>query len=466
MKKISFLLAALLMTLCFAGCTEYRKPGGDNPDNPGTSKPGPDNPENPDTPYPEDAFTVSLKLNGEKFIPSDTISAYWYDLNGFEIYSSEFNSEGVAVQAGLDGDYRVTLSELPVFRDSLGKETEYTYNPNAYTATNDKKNIEIILYEVSPTSGDGSDYYTNAKDIDTYGKAYRATVDRPGQTIFFRYTPQGSGVYSLQTFVDVSANVINPVLYVYLGTVGYVNPDPIDIIDDGGEVNSYTKNIRWEMKIAGSYVGNKFIFAIRADGLNSNAFPIDIDFFLDKDGEHSDDDPTYEPVDPEEDFTQAERESDSFRYVAYLSPARVLEGSLFKLWKKEDGGDGYYHFYDEETDTYGKKIYAKVSRDCEVFETDSRSGFTDGRISKRLNGKNYSEFITQYAQYANTDGAYPVTEELKTFLQDYSCSQALFNDGNGIGETPDINPDTNIIRFPGYSSSEQNQWLFACGYYA
>ena len=111
MKKISFLLAALLMTLCFAGCTEYRKPGGDNPDNPGTSKPGPDNPENPDNPYPEDAFTVSLKLNGEKFIPSDTISAYWYDLNGFEIYSSEFNSEGVAVQAGLDGDYRVTLSE-------------------------------------------------------------------------------------------------------------------------------------------------------------------------------------------------------------------------------------------------------------------------------------------------------------------------------------------------------------------
>ena len=60
-----------------------------------------------------------------------------------------------------------------------------------------------------------------------------------------------------------------------------------------------------------------------------------------------------------------------------------------------------------------------------------------------------------YADVANADGACPVTQELKDFLQKYSVSQRLYNDGNGWAESKD----------PRIDSTHENQWLFACGYY-
>ena len=61
-----------------------------------------------------------------------------------------------------------------------------------------------------------------------------------------------------------------------------------------------------------------------------------------------------------------------------------------------------------------------------------------------------------YADLCNSDGVYGVTQELKDFLQKYSVSQLLFFDGNGFVET---NPAISIY------ADEDDQWLFACGYY-
>jgi len=61
-----------------------------------------------------------------------------------------------------------------------------------------------------------------------------------------------------------------------------------------------------------------------------------------------------------------------------------------------------------------------------------------------------------YASYCNSDGCYPVTQELKDFLQKYSVSQLLFRDGQGFVETSKV-----ISVF----ATEDDQWLFACGYY-
>ncbi len=61
-----------------------------------------------------------------------------------------------------------------------------------------------------------------------------------------------------------------------------------------------------------------------------------------------------------------------------------------------------------------------------------------------------------YASFCNSDGVYAVTEELKNFLQSYSISQRMFADGNGwVEENPTIKVD----------AEEDDQWLFACGYY-
>ena len=61
-----------------------------------------------------------------------------------------------------------------------------------------------------------------------------------------------------------------------------------------------------------------------------------------------------------------------------------------------------------------------------------------------------------YADVTNRDGRFPVTPELKEFLQEYSISQLLFRDGNGwVEENPYVKVD----------AMEDDQWLFACGYY-
>ena len=49
-----------------------------------------------------------------------------------------------------------------------------------------------------------------------------------------------------------------------------------------------------------------------------------------------------------------------------------------------------------------------------------------------------------------------MTAELKDFLQKYSISQLLFRDGQGFVETHET-----IKVF----ATEDDQWLFACGYY-
>lgn len=61
-----------------------------------------------------------------------------------------------------------------------------------------------------------------------------------------------------------------------------------------------------------------------------------------------------------------------------------------------------------------------------------------------------------YADIVNSDGRFPVTPELRDFLQEYSTTQLLFRDGNGKVETDPNHP---------VDAMEDDQWLFACGYY-
>ena len=68
--------------------------------------------------------------------------------------------------------------------------------------------------------------------------------------------------------------------------------------------------------------------------------------------------------------------------------------------------------------------------------------------------ENYKQFIeVEYANACNSDGVCYVTAELKDFLQKFSISQRLFRDGEGLVETQ------------GGFAVEDDQWLFACGYY-
>ena len=206
--------------------------------------------------------------------------------------------------------------------------------------------------------------------------------------------------------------------------------------------------------------------------------------------------------------------------------ANVFDGDNYKLWPKESGGDGYYHLYDpkkyESTNGYGPILYAKISAPCRFMDAPFNAIEMRGNKALTLSGgtENYKLFIEGfnallidppgdngpyfcvtncpcresfsctsvglglpvgactdectkchvdcrrcpkeamgkigYANMCNSDGVYGVTQELKEFLQKYSISQLLFFDGNGFVET---NPTVSVY------ADEEDQWLFACGYY-
>ncbi len=455
MKKFSVILVALFVALALglAGCgVEHRGPGNQ------TGEPsGPGQEEKPPVVQPsddEDAFTVKLVCGGVAFSPSAQIFAQWTEEDGYSIHRAPVDSKGVAKISGLDGDYKVTLSALPA---------GYTYDANVYSANNDERETVITLFRITPTTGSGNDLYDAIMLTDR--GVYRATINYSGQTVYFRYKPTYTGEYSVSTLVDVTDNVINPLLDVHLGTGGYINPTPEAVVDTGGPENTYTKNLVWIKELGNTnYI---LTFGIRAVGMNNNPFPVNIDFILQWEGEFTGGEEIKKDVQvPKEEFVQQTvPEGKTFKYVAYLdSENRLLDTDMFKLWKKEDGGDGYYHFYDEITG-YGELLYAKISKDNEVIITNSKSGFLDGFVRCEVGNKDYNDFIkNKYGSYCNADGVYPVTEELQIFLQEYATSQAIFDDGNGMAEKPGKNDDGTF--FPGYNSGEHDMWLFACGYYS
>lgn len=453
MKKLLVILLALLMVLGFAGCGQYKPPvdvgGNSTVENPGVTKP-------PNTGTPEDtSFTVSLYDIKTKrpFKQAKDIFALWNDLESNAIYKAEFNEMGVATIEGLDGDYAVTLSALP---------EGYTYNPNNNIATNDERDINIYLYQINKPNGTHKQYAGGVSwllnDINTTRGAFRATIKTPGDIVRFYYTTGNYGEYSIESIIDTTANVINPILEVYDASSAFINVGSRTVYDDGGAVNTYTKNFRFERTMDRGWV---FIFCIQAEGLNENAYPIDIDFIIDKDGELTNNGAVYEMAVA----TEAKPytfPSGTFKYVASLDKTgrNILNGKLFKLDDRAevDGQPnpefGHYRFYDETTATYGGTLFTRINKDWQFVETQSGSGFLDGLVAKNFYGYNYSNFLNAYVQYVNGDGVYPVTEELKDFLMNFSMSQSYFSDGNGWAETEGH-----------YNASEKNQWLFSCGYY-
>ena len=102
-------------------------------------------------------------------------------------------------------------------------------------------------------------------------------------------------------------------------------------------------------------------------------------------------------------------------------------------------------------------LCAKITKPCAYYEESLNLIESHGNKNLTVsNGtENYKVFVEQsYAAVCNSDGVCFVTNEMKEFLQKFSVSQRLFFDGNGFVEST------------GVYAAEDDQWLFACGYYA
>ena len=528
MKKFLPILSLLLAaTLLLSACGEYNPavilPGNNRDTEADTSADGVVTDENGD--IDEDPFTVTLKVGDEVYIPSEEhpISVQWND--GYSVHTAPIGQDGVARVGGLDGDYRIRLTSIP---------EGYTYNPNAYTATNNDRNLEIQLHKIVTTRGHGDQLY-NAIEIKNTG-LYCVELTSATHEIFFEFAPPKSGTYSVESWMDTIDNKVNPQAK-YYGANRFFK-DYQHTADDGGAEGTYTKNFKLDVKIADEMISDggqvTFSFGVLSTSTDG-VYPIKVYFAITLDGEFSLNHTESELMFPADEHlaTAPNYDPDKYEFVGAEilqtqgeSSANVFDGTRYKLWPISEGGDNYYHVYDEaaypENHGYGPILYAYVNKPCrfmdDAFTTIEMRGnkaltLSSGTENYKLfiegfhglvidppgdNGPYFcvtncpcresntcesaklgfengacSDTCTEchvdcrrcpteafgmqgYGDRCNSDGVTAVTEELKQFLQKYSVNQLLFFDGNGFVET---NPSVSVY------AAEDDQWLFACGYY-
>ena len=444
LKRIFIIALIVVLVLSFAGCGTYKPPiytgtYGEEDTNPPGGDPSTD---------PEEEkliFTVTLYSEGRRFSPDVIFYAQWTSEDKTEIVNAPFNALGVATTDALDGDYRVTLSGLP---------DEYTYDPNGIYVNNDNRDVSIELLPIIRTKNNGTNYYTDCIEISklgTYSHVFKARDERA----WFRYYPTAQGKYVIESWVDVTENEVNPVMIHYAGNSQYVNFDyPTGTYDDGGTSSTYSKNFKFELQLSGSMVGNVWIFQLYANC--KGEYPVTVNFTIKLIGDYSGNDDVYDVVVPKGPFLKA-TPAGTWRYN-YSDSNRVLDSSRFKL----NAADGFYHEYDEtlyaSSGGWGPILFAKINKDAESMnyseDNADNGGFTNPLVRLRFAGKDYNLFIKTYAEYCNGDGAHPVTQELKEFLQAYAINVSLFADGEGMAEL-----------YYHLIAAEDDMWLFACGYY-
>ena len=440
-KRLLIITLILLLVLSFAGCSTYKPPiitGDPYGDGETTNPPG----GGTDSKDPEDGkmvFTVTLYSEGRRFSPNVVFYAQWTSEDKTEIINAPFNNLGVAETDQLDGEYRVTLSGLP---------DDYTYNPNGILVDNDHRDVNIELLPIIETKNKGTDYYRDCIEVEKLG-TYRHEFNARDEKVWFRYHPTAQGKYVIESWVDVSENEVNPVMVYYLGNNSYVNFDyPAGIFDGGGTTSTYTKNFRFELELSGNMVGNVWIFQLYAEC--KGEYPVNVDFTIKLIGDYSGKGDVYEPVLPSGPFLKIK--PDGKWTYNYKDNGRVLDSSRFKL-----NSDGFYHLYDEtvyaDNGGWGPLLFAKLNKGSEVLDAEGL-GFAHPLVSLKFAGRDYTTFMEIYFAYCNSDGAHPVTAELKEFLQLYASSQSLFADGEGNAEI-----------FNNLSATEEDMWLFGCGYY-
>lgn len=507
-KSIRNVLTLLILSLALVltACGEY-SPAGEKHGS--TASKGDSVGKNPGD--ESDYFTVSLSYNGETYVPgADTpISVQWYD--GFSVHKADMEN-GVAKIAGLDGDYQVTLSAVPA---------GYGYDPSAYVATNADRNVVIELYKITEVSGKGTELYKSISLKNT--GVYCVEITGESQEVFYEFAPPKSGTYSVESWVDTTENTVNPMANYYGANAFFKQFDYT--CNDGGKEGSYTKNFNLKVEIADEQISASgqvtFTFGIKATS-KTGTYPVKVYFAIKLDGAFSLTHIQSNIIVPRETLVH-QPEYPGYTFVGAEFPvtqngntANVFDGDNYKYWAKEDGGDGYYHLYNPEqyadTQGYGPILYAYITTPCrfmdDPFNTLEYRGNKALTVSKGT--ENYKLFIEGfdplivfhgdvgpyfcimdcpcrvdgcpgacaigctkchadcrqcpeegigkggYADYVNSDGVYGVTQELKEFLQKYSISQRLFFDGNGFVET---NPSISVY------AEEEDQWLFACGYY-
>ncbi|MCH5162656.1 MAG: hypothetical protein J1G38_04120 [Clostridiales bacterium] len=467
-KRIFIVILTLLIAVVFAGCGSYAPPavGGRPPSGSGEEPPGGVDPPIVEPPV-EETYTFTVKLADAPDTLPENMQAIW--TKNSEVHSAKF-IDGVASVEGLDGEYRVTLSNLP---------SGYTYDCNGYNADNIDRDVTIPLLKILSVRNYFRLQPNNEKSviswytISEYG-TYRATIRNADEAVGYAFEPKENGRFSITSWCDATANEINPAIKIYYGTEHFCQY--IETLDDGGAAGYFTKNFKYTAEFGDENIGAMQLFAVKA-AVNDISYPVTVDFTIKRESEYE-----LPPTEGEPYYAKGpyctKHETGVWRYI-YEDNTATSGSNTFYIQDQTkvmfNKADGYYHVGTAD----GPLLYARLTKDCQIFVTRTPGGswvnqgfswneFKDGMVKLTLeDGYNYSYMINKgYEPYCDANGAHPVTEEIKTFLQGYASRENLFRDGEGHAEDPALNVDEDMnpdgIRL---QSDENSMWMFACGYY-
>ncbi len=408
----------LVLITILSGCGEY-VPADEVPENPDPSDEPVVNPPSEDLADDPTAFTVAIRLYGRLYKPKEgeKIVAYWS--NGFSLYAAEFGSDGYARIKDLDGDYNVTLKGLP---------DEYVYNPNAYVATNDDRTVIIDIYKPVLIDNEGCECLKtgnkSCKHIYTASGCasistttlYRVEIKSSDHIVYIEYAPESSGTYTVESWMNTSEGAYNPLLNVMSGA-SHAYKNYAYTLDGGGYCDGYTQNFKHIVEIADEHIGETgqavFTFGVRCDSKNG-VYPVYVDFAIQLNGSFSLDHADKELLLPEESLIQTpDYSSSEYEWKWAETETKGVEGryqfdgDMFKLWATKDGGDGFYHVYDETlyrgytgpdgrvyADGYGPILYAKISSPHRFTEAPFTTIESAGNSSLTVYGNmNHKLFI-------------------------------------------------------------------------
>lgn len=421
------------------------------------------------------SYTVTLYYNLQPFAPEDAqIEVVWHGDMGTNV--ATLNSNGQADAGELDGDYDITLVGLP---------EAYSYDPSAYHVSADKRHADIIIVDIAePISGDGGIHATPGMEMYTgggcylvrYEGTYRVTFTKPGQIFYFEYQPIQGGIYSVESWCNVYDDEINPRLDMLGGSTAFKYYQRT--IDGGGYslTGGFTKNFRYEISLGNNAVGNCFSFGIKMES-KTDAYPITVDFAIVREGDYTSASEKKVTVTPDSSvFDRLPAPKDSNEQYNYADlGTQIFDGKNYRY----DSSSKRYRVYDEvkyaDNDGWGPYLMCQIKNIKEVlpcysvtslYEANAAGGSANNFLrvqiwDDELNGyvsHDYTGFIREYyAGKCNSDGRCYVTQELKEFLQLFAKRANLWTDGvlATIGSPEE----------KGYSASEDDMWLFACGFY-
>ena len=286
----------------------------------------------------------------------------------------------------------------------------------------------IDLLTITETKGNGNGLY-NAIHLTKTG-VYRATIKKAGAVVYYEFTPRVAGVYTVESLMDISANMYNPMADVYIGSSAWKKYSYT--LDDGGVSSSYTKNFKHTIKVDASNIGQCYTFAIKVSGKDA-VYPTYVDFEIVYRSDYVADRvtsdlkypsfiPNYLTKTGTPDYAKYNLWYES--YADYLADDMLKYGYEYKdAWVNIDGkrvfdqkyyklnpDDGYYHVYDEVIyaayDGWGPILYANITIPTSVIATAFNAIEYMGNKALTVSSgtENYKLFIEGYNELVLAHG--------------------------------------------------------------